>query len=115
MDGLVPRPPDGMRPGQLGVVILGRVIIGDIAVTLVEFCTDQGQQALTGPLLPYAMHFGLIRDDDLPLVRFARNWVTEFSALPGWHSPPPKAPDPLSEPVPKSDTFYGLTGLLPRM
>jgi hypothetical protein len=233
MDGLVPRPPDGMRPGQLGVVILGRVIIGDIAVTLVDlasrgfirieeavgtqptgstnpdwslvplpkasrtdhgdsllgyehtlvdalsergsetttsslaprmprildsarheilhdavhrgwlrhvhheqrtaegeqeaarirgfqrqlrqFCTDQGQQALTGPLLPYAMHFGLIRDDDLPLVRFARDWVTEFSPLPGWHSPPPKAPDPLSEPVPKSDTFYGLTGLLPRM
>jgi hypothetical protein len=25
-----------MRPGQLGVVILGRVIIGDIAVTLVD-------------------------------------------------------------------------------
>jgi hypothetical protein len=36
MDGLVPRPPDGMCPGRLGVVILGRVIIGDIAGTLAE-------------------------------------------------------------------------------
>jgi hypothetical protein len=25
---------DGLRPGQLGVVLLGRVIIGDIAATL---------------------------------------------------------------------------------
>ncbi|MGH3304714.1 MAG: hypothetical protein ACRDOK_24180 [Streptosporangiaceae bacterium] len=33
MNGVVPRPRDGMRPGQLGVVILGRVIIGDISVT----------------------------------------------------------------------------------
>jgi hypothetical protein len=224
MDGVVPRPPDGMRPGQFGVVILGRVIIGDIAVTLVDlairgmirveeagspnndwslvrlrkalgdsllgyehtlidalaeggsqtttsslalrmpgildrtrheiltdavhrgwlrhvhhdqrtaegdqaamrihsfqrqlrqFCTDQGEQALTGSLLPYAMHFGLIRDDGLPLVRFAHDWVSEFSALPGWHTPPPKAPDPLSEPVPKSDEgFNGLMGYYPAM
>jgi hypothetical protein len=35
-DGLVPRPPDNMRPGQAGVVMLGRVIIGDVAVTLVD-------------------------------------------------------------------------------
>jgi hypothetical protein len=234
MDGLVPRPPDGMRPGQLGVVILGRVIIGDIAVTLVDlairnliqveetagtqqpgrqkrnwslvplrkalradqsdsllgyehalidalaqgdsenstsslasrmpgildrtrheilhdavrrgwlrhvhhdqrtaegdqaaarihsfqrqlrqFCTDQGEQALTGSLLPYAMHFGLVRDDDQPLARFAHDWVREFSVLPGWHTPPPKAPDPLSEPVPKSDEgFHGLMGYYPAM
>jgi len=32
----VPVPPDGLRPGQLGVVAVGRVIIGDIAATLVD-------------------------------------------------------------------------------
>jgi hypothetical protein len=31
-----PLPPDGLRPGQLGVVLLGRVIVGDIAATLVD-------------------------------------------------------------------------------
>jgi hypothetical protein len=35
-DGVVPVPPDRIRPGQLGVVMLGRVIIGDIATTLVD-------------------------------------------------------------------------------
>jgi hypothetical protein len=38
------------------------------------------------------MHVGFIRDEDLPLARFARDWVTELSAVPGWHLPPPKAP-----------------------
>jgi hypothetical protein len=32
----LPAPPDGIRPGQLGVVTLRRVIIGDIAATLVD-------------------------------------------------------------------------------
>ena len=32
----VPAPPGGLRPGQLGVVMLGRVIMGDMAVTLVD-------------------------------------------------------------------------------
>lgn len=40
-DGLVPRPPDKLRPGQLGVVMLGRVIIGDVAVTLVDLAIRQ--------------------------------------------------------------------------
>ncbi len=81
-----------------------------------QFCTDQGEQGLTGSLLPYAMHFGLIRNDELPLVRFAHDWVSQFSVLPGWHTPPPKAPDPLSEPVPTSDRgFYGLMGYYPAM
>jgi hypothetical protein len=71
---------------------------------------------VTGVLLPYAMHFGVIRDDDLPLVRFARGRVSEFSALPGWHVPLLKAPDPLSEPVPMSDSGRrGLTGYYPAM
>jgi hypothetical protein len=32
----LPAPPDGIRPGQFGVVTLRRVIIGDIAATLVD-------------------------------------------------------------------------------
>ena len=34
--GGVPRIPTGLRPGQMGVVVLGRVIMGDVAVTLVD-------------------------------------------------------------------------------
>lgn len=60
----------------------------------------RGEDALAGPLLPYAMHFGLVQRGDLPLVRFARDWVRALSVLPGWHPEVPKAPDPLSEPVP---------------
>jgi len=32
----LPAPPDGIRPAQLGVVILRRVIIGDAAATLAD-------------------------------------------------------------------------------
>jgi hypothetical protein len=32
----VPVPPEGLRAGQLGVVVIGRVIIGDLAATLVD-------------------------------------------------------------------------------
>ena len=32
----VPAAIEGLRPGQTGVVVLGRVIMGDIAVTLVD-------------------------------------------------------------------------------
>jgi hypothetical protein len=180
----VPAPPDGIRPGQLGVVMLRRVIIGDIAATLVDLsihgllrveeqsggghtdwlvsplrttaprhrresllryertlldelarsgpaaslpslapripqvleaaraalirdavhrgwlrrlhhdqrteageqlaarirafqhglrqlAAEQGEDALTGPLLPYALHFGMIHSDQLPLAAFA--------------------------------------------
>lgn len=232
-DGLIPRPPDKLRPGQLGVVMLGRVIIGDVAVTLADlavrqflavqeeddrhesegtpavwslaavqaagqahrresllgyertlldavagggqastsslaprmpriledtrremlhdavhrgwlghlhhdrrtadgellaarirtfrnqlrhFASSQGEDALAGPLLPYALRFGLVRGDQ-PLARFARHWVSAFSPLPGWHEDFPKAPDPLSEPVPvdKTSGFHGLAGYYPSM
>jgi hypothetical protein len=231
---MVPRPPDNLRPGQAGVVMLGRVIIGDVAVTLVDlavrrflavqeqddshgldgadlgwsltavqaiglshrresllgyertlldaviagghtttsalaagmpqilaetrreilhdavhrgwlrhihhdqrtaegeqlaariqtfhsrlrqYATSQGGDALAGPLLPFAMHFGLVHDNDMPLFRFARDWVRRFSVLPGWHQELPKAPDPLSEPVPVDNTrgFQGLMGWYPAM
>jgi hypothetical protein len=32
----VPAVPEGFRAGQTGVVVLGRVIMGDVAVTLVD-------------------------------------------------------------------------------
>ena len=32
----MPAPPDGPRPGQVGLVCAGRVILGDVAVTLVD-------------------------------------------------------------------------------
>jgi len=35
---LIPVVPGKLRPGQLGVVMIGRVIMGDIAVTLVDLC-----------------------------------------------------------------------------
>lgn len=32
----VPAAPEGLRAGQLGVIVIGRVIMGDVAVTLVD-------------------------------------------------------------------------------
>jgi hypothetical protein len=198
---VIPAPPDRIRPGQLGVLMLGRVIIGDIAATLVDLSvrglldieeragsqggwllrpqaagpkrdsllayektlleavpggepstlqslapgiphvlstardaivhdaisrgwlhrihhgqrtdagelmvtrirrfqrdlralvTEQGQNALAGELLPYALHFGMADRDQLPLVKFAHTWVDAFAGLPGWHQPPPSPPD----------------------
>jgi hypothetical protein len=62
---------------------------------------EQGGDALTGPLLPYALHFGMIPADQHPLSRFAHDWVETFSALPGWHLPEPRPYDPQrDDPVP---------------
>jgi hypothetical protein len=204
----VPVPPEGLRPGQLGVIAIGRVIIGDVATTLVDLAlrgllrvdedtaaadggwlltlaigarsrsaqsaaeyeqvlidgvaragksgslsvlasqlpdtlektrhaivrdavhhrwlhhlhhdqrTDQGEElvlhirafqrdlrhlktaegpsALTGRLLPYALHFGLTDPVQDPLVRFAHAFAATFADLPGWrppeHSRPPIVP-----------------------
>ena len=52
---------------------------------------DGDQEFLTGALLPYALHFGLMTDAQLPLARFARDWVQAFADLPGWVPPKPKA------------------------
>lgn len=205
-DGVVPSPPDRIRPGQLGAVMLGRVIIGDIAATLVDLslrglllvgeqdddspehwllrplhgsaprhrqdslldyeravldaisddspaatlpslaprmpaalgriraaimhdavdqgwlhrlrhgqrtaageqladrirrfqrdlrrlAAQQGQGALAGRLLPYALHFGMIDRSQLPLGRFAQAWVDTFASLPGWCQPSHSKPD----------------------
>jgi hypothetical protein len=51
---------------------------------------DGGQEALAGDLLPYALHFGLVSDDQMALARFARAWVRVFAEAPGWAPPRPK-------------------------
>lgn len=185
-----PIPPQGVLPGQLGVILLGRVIMGDIAATLADLASRQaitvretpagswlvnaehgfddhglagyekallhdlpgspgpigdieasvpgrarsalihdgiargwlrhlhhdqrtpraeglarelrsfhrelrqlrqehGQDALSGSLLPYAIHFGLCSADTVPLARLAHAWVSAFADLPGWR---PAAP-----------------------
>ena len=45
-----------------------------------------GPEVLDGPLLPYALHFGLARADHL-LARFAHAWVAAFAELPDWRVP----------------------------
>jgi hypothetical protein len=46
----------------------------------------RGPEILDGPLLPYALDFGLARPDH-PLSRFAHAWVVAFAALPEWRGP----------------------------
>jgi hypothetical protein len=46
--------------------------------------------SLTGALLPYALHFGMVSDSKLPLVRFAHAWVDAFRDLPPWSQPQPR-------------------------
>jgi hypothetical protein len=72
-----------------------------------QYASDQGESALAGPLLPYAMHFGMTCQQDLPLVRLAQHWVVRFSALPGWHAAVPRAPNPLDDPVPLDNRWSG--------
>lgn len=45
-----------------------------------------------GQLLPYALRFGLLTDEQLPQVKFAHAWVRAFADLPGW-VPPPTRPE----------------------
>jgi hypothetical protein len=46
--------------------------------------SERGPAGLDGPLLPYALHFGMISGDEIPLARFAHAWVATFKDLPGW-------------------------------
>jgi hypothetical protein len=65
-----------------------------------RLASEQGDDTLAGPLLPYALRFGMLSADQHPLSRFAHDWVKTFSALPGWHLPEPKHYDPKDDPVP---------------
>lgn len=58
-----------------------------------RLATEQDQESLTGRLLPYALHFGLIDREQLRLGRFTQAWVDMFGNLPGWTQPPARRPD----------------------
>jgi len=68
---------------------------------------ERGADALTGPLLPYALRFALIRTEQDPLARFAHGWVEAFGELPGWHPPEAAPRNPLDEPVPMNNDGPG--------
>lgn len=44
----------------------------------------EGEEALHGDLLPYALRFGLVTGAEPLLARFAHAWVDAFGDLPGW-------------------------------
>lgn len=49
-----------------------------------KFKFDEGEEAISDTLLPFALRFGLVSGDQRPLARFARDWVRAFGDLPGW-------------------------------
>lgn len=49
-----------------------------------KFKLDEGEEAISGTLLPFALRFGLVSGDQRPLARFAHDWVRTFGDLPGW-------------------------------
>lgn len=207
------RPPAGVLPGQLGIILLGRVILGDIAATLTDLAqrqlaavtepaggqwllnvqpgaaarssagyettllralplspsplsamtphgldqtrtalihdgvargwlhhlhhgqrtdraeelaqhlrsfqralrharSDHNADVLASDLLPWALHFGLISRDEIPLARFADAWVRTFAGQPGWK--PPERPRPVFDEVymPNVQPTYGLGAMM---
>jgi hypothetical protein len=62
------------------------------------FKSDGGEEALGDTLLPFALRFGLVPGDQLPLARFAHDWVRTFGDLPGWRP---------AQPRPQYDNFDG--------
>jgi hypothetical protein len=63
-----------------------------------KFKSDGGEETLGGTLLPFALRFGLVPGDQLPLARFAHDWVRTFGDLPGWRP---------AQPRPQYDNFDG--------
>lgn len=68
--------------------------------------SDGGEEAVGGALLPFALRFGLVSGDQMPLARFAHAWVRAFGDLPGWRPVrPPRGEfndDDLNDPWPVS-------------
>jgi hypothetical protein len=54
--------------------------------------SDRGEEAISGTLLPFALRFGFVSGDRLPLARFAHDWVRTFGDLPGWRPAQPERP-----------------------
>lgn len=57
-----------------------------------KFKSDRGVGAIDGTVLPFALRFGLVSGDQLPLARFAHDWVRTFGDLPGWRPAQPVRP-----------------------
>ena len=58
--------------------------LGRFERQLRQLKAESGEQALTGNLLPYALHYALVSRDQVPLARFAAGWVQAFGDLAGW-------------------------------
>ena len=54
--------------------------------------SGEGEEAIGGTLLPFALRFGLASGNQLPLARFAHDWVRTFGDLPGWRPVQPARP-----------------------
>jgi len=70
---------------------------------------EQGEDALARDWLPFALHFGLVSCDRIPLARFARSWVDAFKGLESWSHTEPRPRRPDEEiPFPK-DEWRGMS------
>jgi len=76
--------------------------------------SERGEDVLAGPLLPYALRFGLVTDETIPLVRFAHSWVRALASEPGWAPPQPerKTYDVPESVSPAADPHLGELGYL---
>src|SRR5260370_1198581 len=84
----LPVVPDGLRAGQVGDALAVRVRA--FRWSLRRAASELPQDVLAGPLLPYALRFGLISDDESPLARFAHAAVRTLANEPGWMPPQPE-------------------------
>jgi hypothetical protein len=50
---------------------------------------DEGEEAISDTLLPFALRFGLVSGDQPPLARFAHDWVRALGDLSGWRPAQP--------------------------
>ena len=66
--------------------------LGSFERQLRQLRAESGEQALTGNLLPYALHYALVSRGQVPLARFAAGWVQAFGDLPGWRAAPRPRP-----------------------
>jgi hypothetical protein len=57
---------------------------------LQKFKLEEGEDAFSGTLLPFALRFGLVSGDQWPLARFAHDWVRTFGDPAGWRPAQPE-------------------------
>jgi hypothetical protein len=69
-----------------------RTALGPFERRLRRLKAESGEHALTGNLLPYALHYALVSRDQVPLAHFAAGWVQAFGDLDGWQAAPRPRP-----------------------